>query len=67
MKYYKYHQPDHLRRNYPLLKNKKGKDKVGLTNGSGCLSSEDSGDDVLVVSDGAVEFDGHWTPSLACS
>ena len=48
VKCYKYYQLDHLRRNCPLLKNEKGKGKVGSTRESGALSSEDSGDDVLL-------------------
>ena len=53
-KCYKYHQPGHLKRNCPLLRKEKGKgfSKGDGTSGSGAHSSEDSGDDLLVVLDG---------------
>ena len=60
-KCYMCQQPCHLKRNFPLLKNEKGKgfSKSGSTSRSGALSSKNSGDDLLVVSDRTIEFDSH--------
>ena len=68
LKCYKYHQIGHIRRNCPLLKNKKGNSasKDGSTSRSGALSSGDSGDDILVVLDRVAELDSHWILDSAC-
>ena len=60
-KCYKYHQPDHIRSNFPLLKNEKGMgtSKGGLTSRSGALSSKDSEKNILIVSDEVIELDNY--------
>ena len=53
---------EHLRRNCPLLKSKKG--KASKSDDTALMSSRE---DLLVVSDGSTECDTMWTLDSACS
>ena len=62
LKYYKYHQLGHLRRDCPLLRSEKGK-----ASKNDDIASMSSREDLLVVSDGSVECDTIWILDSACS
>ena len=62
LKYYKCHQPGHLRRDCSLLRLEKGK-----ANKEDDTASVSSGEDLLIVLDGSTECDTMWILDSACS